>query len=108
MAAWGWSNPLELILGEGGWARFPNLQRWHAALSARPAALRAKELSAGPVTPMDEEARRHMFPQNARLAGSPNHAPPTTCQADATAGQRRPQALYPAPRPGSSVGRATD
>jgi GSH-dependent disulfide-bond oxidoreductase len=69
MAAWGWSNPLELILGEGAWARFPNLQRWHAAISARPAATRAKELSAGPVTPMDEEARRHMFPQNARLAG---------------------------------------
>lgn len=68
MAAWGWSNPLELILGEGAWARFPHLQRWHQAISARPAALRAKELSAGPVTPFDDEAKRHMFPQNARLA----------------------------------------
>ncbi len=69
MAAWGWSNPLEFILGEGAWSDFPNLKRWHTAISERPAALRAKELSSGPVAPFDDEARRHMFPQNARLAG---------------------------------------
>lgn len=68
MAAWGWSNPLEFILGEGAWSHFPNLKRWHTAISERPAAIRAKELSSGPVTPFDDEARRHMFPQNARLA----------------------------------------
>ena len=68
MAAWGWSNPLEFVLGDGSWARFPDLQRWHTTISQRPAALRAKELSSGPVTPFDDEARRHMFPQNARLA----------------------------------------
>lgn len=68
MAAWGWSNPLEFVLGEGAWADFPELKRWHTTISERPAALRAKELSNGPVTPFDDEARRHMFPQNARLA----------------------------------------
>lgn len=68
MAAWGWSNPLEFVLGEGSWARFPELKRWHTAISERPAAIRAKELASGPVTPFDDEARRHMFPQNARLA----------------------------------------
>jgi len=68
MAAWGWSNPLEFVLGEGSWARFPELKRWHTAISERPAAVRVKELASGPVTPFDDEARRHMFPQNARLA----------------------------------------
>lgn len=69
MAAWGWSNPLERVLGEGAWAELPHLERLHGEISARPAAERATALGAAFTTPFDDEARRHMFPQNAALEG---------------------------------------
>ena len=49
----------------------PNLERLVDEISARPAAERANALRDRHAfkTEMDDEARRHMFPQNVRLAG---------------------------------------
>lgn len=66
MAAWGWTNALPFVLGEGALAAYPVLRRWHEAVSARPAASRAHALKEKLTLKkeFDEEARRAMFPQN--------------------------------------------
>lgn len=70
MALWGWARMLALVMNNPeAWSNFPNVKRWFDEISARPAAagverLREKfEFKAE----MDEDARRHMFPQLARL-----------------------------------------
>ena len=70
MAVWGWARILPFVLGEEAWAELPNLKRLFDEISARPAAERANALKGRHAfkTEMDEEARRHMFPQNASLA----------------------------------------
>ncbi len=71
MAVWGWARLVHVALGEEAWPQFPNLKRLVDEISARPAAQRAvaiKERHAFK-TEMDDDARRFMFPQNARLAG---------------------------------------
>ena len=70
MAAWGWTNPLPFVLGPDGFAAYPELKRWHEAVSARPAAARAQALKERLTlkTEFDEEARRAMFPQNVAAA----------------------------------------
>jgi len=58
------------VLGPDAYAAMPNLKRHFDEISARPAAVRAEALKAKHSfkAEMDDEARRHMFPQNARLA----------------------------------------
>jgi GST-like protein len=70
MAVWGWARALGFILGADAWATLPHVKRLFDEISARPAAKRAEELKDRHAfkTEMDEEARRHMFPQNAHLA----------------------------------------
>ena len=70
MAVWGWSRAVPFILGAEAWGTLPNLKRLFDEMSARPAAKRAEALKDGHAfkTEMDDEARRHMFPQNAHLA----------------------------------------
>lgn len=68
MAAWALSIPLERALGDGAWAEFPHLSRWYAEIAARPAAARGMDLRRNYQTPFDEEARRHVFPQNVAFA----------------------------------------
>src|SRR4051794_35501771 len=70
MAVWGWARALPFVLGEEAWAELPNLKRLFDEISARPAAERANALKDRHAfkTEMDDEARRHMFPQNASLA----------------------------------------
>jgi len=70
MAVWGWATRIPFILGEAAWAKLPNLKRLVDEISARPAAERATALKDRHTykTEMDDDARRHMFPQNARLA----------------------------------------
>ena len=72
MAVWGWARAIPFVLGEDAWARMPNLKRLFDEISARPAAERANALKDRHAfkTEMDEEARRHMFPQNASLAAA--------------------------------------
>lgn len=69
MALWGWARMVHLVLGKEAWDKLPNLRRFLDEVSARPAAQRAEALKNRHVfkTEMDEEAKRSMFPQNARL-----------------------------------------
>ena len=71
MAVWGWARAVPFILGPDVWARLPNVKRLLDEINARPAAQRAEALrTAHPFkTAMDDDARKAMFPQNARLAG---------------------------------------
>jgi len=67
MAAWGWTNPYPLILENAERLdQFPNVKRWHAAVSARPAAQKALALGAdaGFKAELDEEAQRNLFVSN--------------------------------------------
>ena len=68
MAVWGWARAVPFILGDEAWSKLPNLKRLFDEIGARPAAQRAEALKAKHAfkTEMDDEARRHMFPQNAQ------------------------------------------
>jgi len=70
MAVWGWARLAPFVLGEDEWAKLSNVKRLVDEISARPAAARAVALKDRHVfkAEMDDEARRHMFPQNTRLA----------------------------------------
>lgn len=69
MAVWGWARAIPFILGAEAWDKLPNLKRLFDEISQRPAAIRAEALKQQHAfkTEMDDDARRHMFPQNARL-----------------------------------------
>ncbi|MEO6744296.1 MAG: glutathione S-transferase N-terminal domain-containing protein [Caldimonas sp.] len=70
MAVWGWARAVPFFLGAEAWATLPNVKRLLDEINARPAAQRAEALKTRHPfkTEMDDEARRNMFPQNARLA----------------------------------------
>jgi GSH-dependent disulfide-bond oxidoreductase len=70
MAVWGWARAVPFILGADAWDKFPNLKRHFDEISARPAAQRANALKEKHSfkAEMDEDARRHMFPQIAQTA----------------------------------------
>ena len=63
MNVWGWARLMPNILGEGGWAKFPNLKRMVDEISARPAAQKAVTLKDRHKfkTEMDAEALKAMF-----------------------------------------------
>jgi GST-like protein len=71
MAVWGWARAAAFVLGEAAWGKLGNVKRLFDEVSARPAAVRANALKDKYTfkAEMDDEARRFMFPQNARLAG---------------------------------------
>jgi len=63
MALWGWARLIPTVLGETGWAKFPNLKRLIDEISARPAAARAIAIKDKHKfkTEFDDEARKAMF-----------------------------------------------
>jgi len=63
MAVWGWARLIPVALGEGAWAKFPNVKRLVDEISARPAAARANAMRDKHKfkTEFDEEARKAMF-----------------------------------------------
>lgn len=63
MAAWGWVRMANFVMGDGALERFPNVKRWFAEVSARPAAQRAEGLKGRHSfkTEWDDEAKRTMF-----------------------------------------------
>ena len=63
MAVWGWARLVPTALGEGAWAKFPNLKRLVDEISARPAAARASAIKDRHKfkTEFDDEAKRAMF-----------------------------------------------
>jgi GSH-dependent disulfide-bond oxidoreductase len=73
MAVWGWARAVPFILGPDAWAKLPNVKRLLDEVNARPAAQRAEALKARYTfkAEMDDDARKAMFPQNARLADRP-------------------------------------
>ena len=73
MCVWGWARLVPHVLGNPeAWGLFPHLKRLVDEINARPAAARVEELKRKYTfkTEMDDEARRFMFPQLARLAKS--------------------------------------
>jgi GSH-dependent disulfide-bond oxidoreductase len=70
MAVWGWARAVPFILGAEAWAKLPNVKRLLDEINARPAAQAAEALKAKHAykAEMDDDARKAMFPQNARLA----------------------------------------
>ena len=70
MAVWGWARAVPYILGTEAWAALPNVKRLLDEINARPAAQRAEALKGKHSfkAEMDEESRKVLFPQNARLA----------------------------------------
>ena len=70
MAVWGWARAVPFILGAEAWDSLPNVKRLLDEINARPAAQRAEALKAKFTfkAEMDDDARKAMFPQNARLA----------------------------------------
>ncbi|MCY1167080.1 MAG: glutathione S-transferase N-terminal domain-containing protein [Pseudomonadota bacterium] len=71
MAVWGWARALPRVLGAEIWSSLPNLKRHLDEINARPAAQRAEALQTRFTfkTEIDADARKQLFPQNARLAG---------------------------------------
>ena len=63
MAFWGWVRMATFILGEEGFAKYPNVKRLLDEISARPAAARANALKDKHTfkAEMDDEARNIMF-----------------------------------------------
>ena len=70
MAVWGWARAIPFALGSDAWDRLPRVKRLLDTINARPAAVRADALKAQQSfkTEMDDDARRALFPGNARLA----------------------------------------
>lgn len=70
MAIWGWARAVPFILGHDAWENLPHVKRLLDEVNARPAAQRAEALKARHAfkAEMDDDARKVLFPQNARLA----------------------------------------
>ena len=70
MAVWGWARAVPFALGERAWDQLPHVKRLFDEINARPAAQRAEALRTRHAfkAEVDDDARRQMFPQNARLA----------------------------------------
>ncbi|MGO9818420.1 MAG: glutathione S-transferase family protein [Acidocella sp.] len=70
IAAWGWIDRADFVLGEGRLGEFPNIARWFAAIEARPAVARARAVGKDIAfkREIDDEARRNLFPQNYLVA----------------------------------------
>ncbi len=66
MAAWGWARMLHFVLGEASWVDVPHVRRLYDEINLRPAAKAAEALGRTHVfkAEFDDEARRHLFPQN--------------------------------------------
>jgi GST-like protein len=65
MAVWGWARAIPFILGQEAWSKLPNVKRLVDEINGRPAAARAESLKERHTfkADMDDEARRHLFPQ---------------------------------------------
>jgi GST-like protein len=71
MAVWGWARVIPFVLGADAWEKLPHVKRLLDEINARPAAQRAEALKTRFTfkAEVDEDARKELFPQNARLVG---------------------------------------
>jgi GST-like protein len=75
ISAWGWLTRAPRVLNlpaDEALKAFPNLARWFAAIDARPAAARARDIGKDHAfkTTVDEESRRALFPSNYPQGGA--------------------------------------
>jgi len=72
MAVWGWARAVTRVLDAGAWEKLPHVKRLFDEINARPAAQRAEALAKRHSfkAEYDDETRRALFPQNARLDGT--------------------------------------
>jgi GST-like protein len=72
MAVWGWARAVPMIMGDDAWTGLPHLKRLVDEINARPAAARVGALKDKHAfkAEMDDEARRHLFPQNGQRAAA--------------------------------------
>jgi GST-like protein len=70
MSLWGWARVIPFVLGADAWEKLPNVKRWLDSINERPAAQRAEALKTQFQfkAEMDDDARKVLFPGNARLA----------------------------------------
>ena len=70
MSVWGWARVIPFVLGADAWEKLPHVKRLLDEINARPAAQRAEALKTKHEykTVVDDDARKVLFPQNARLA----------------------------------------
>jgi GST-like protein len=69
MAVWGWARALPFMLGDSVWDTLVHVRRLLDDINVRPAVARVNALATqySFKTEMDDQAKRFMFPQNARL-----------------------------------------
>ena len=74
MAVWGWARVVPFVLGGDAWEKLPHVKRLLDEINARPAAQRAEALKTRFQfkAEVDEDARKVLFPQNARLVDAGN------------------------------------
>jgi len=70
MAVWGWARAIPFVLGAEAYDKLPNVKRLLDEINARPAAQSAEAIKTKHAfkTEVDDDARKNLFPQNARLA----------------------------------------
>ena len=70
MSIWAWARVIPFVLGADAWEKLPHVKRLFDEISARPVALRAEALKTKHEykTVGGDDARKVLFPQNARLA----------------------------------------
>lgn len=66
VAAWGWIDKAQVVLGEEGLAPYPNLKRWFDSVNSRPAVAVARSIDKDIEfkSTVDDESRRALFPSN--------------------------------------------
>ena len=66
VAAWGWIDKAQVVLGEEGLAPYPNLKRWFESVNSRPAVAVARSIDKDIEfkSTVDDESRRALFPSN--------------------------------------------
>ncbi len=69
MAVWGWARVIPFVLGPDAWDKLPNVKRLLDEINARPAAQKVEAIKTRFTfkSEMDDDARKNLFPQNARL-----------------------------------------
>jgi GST-like protein len=74
IAVWGWARVIPRVLGDGAFEQLPQVKRLLDEINARPAAQRVEALATRHAfkTEVDDDARRVLFPQNARLETRPS------------------------------------
>src|SRR5208282_6218540 len=72
MDVWGWARLVPFVLGDDALPNLPNVKRLVDEINARPAVARALALKDKHAfkTELDDDARRHLFPQNVQPATS--------------------------------------